>query len=338
MTEAAPPTGFRKWWADRRWKAGDRLDRMGRWLLLHAPLAARAYARLLVGRRHPPRLFPGWTFGHEYYIARRWLALRRGALWEAALERNLVVPLTVPWYGGTRVEVTLGNDHSLCLYVAGSFEPNEFAFLDRLLRPGMTFVDIGANEGLFSLFAARRVGAAGRVVAVEPSSRERRQLERNIGRNRLANVTVVSHALGSAAGSARLRIAAKLHGGHNTFGDFVHDGASAVASEDVPVETFDGLARRLALGRVDAVKIDVEGAELKVLDGGREFLKRARPVLLIEANEEALQRQNASTAGMIALLRALGYEIRVFSERTGDVERLAGDGPLSANIVAVPSG
>jgi hypothetical protein len=48
MTDAGPPTGFRKWWADRRWKAGDRLDRMGRWLLLHAP-----------------RLFPGWTFGHE---------------------------------------------------------------------------------------------------------------------------------------------------------------------------------------------------------------------------------------------------------------------------------
>ena len=132
-----------------------------------------------------PRVFPGWTFGYEYYIERGWLALRRGALWEFALERNLVVPLTVRWYGGTRVEVTLGNDNSLCLYVAGSFEPNEFAFLDGVLRPGMTFIDVGANEGCFSLHAARRVGRGGRVVAVEPSSRERRQLERNVARNRL---------------------------------------------------------------------------------------------------------------------------------------------------------
>jgi len=75
-----------------------------------------------------------------------------------------------------------------------------------------------------------------------------------------------------------------------------------------------------------------------VLDGGRAFLRTARPVLLIEANEEALQRQNASTAGMIALLRELDYEIRVFSARTGEVERLAEGGMLSANIVAVPSG
>ena len=331
-------TGFRRWWDDRRWKAGDRLDRMGRWLLLNAPRAARAYARLLIGRRRPPRLFPGWSFGCEYFIARRWLALRRGALWEFALERDLDVPLSVPWYGGTRVEVTLGNDHSLCLYVAGSFEPNEFAFLDRLLRPGMTFVDIGANEGLFSLFAARRVGSAGRVVAIEPSSRERRQLERNVGRNRLGNVTIVPHALGSEAGSARLHIAAKLHGGHNTFGDFVHEGASAAATEEVLVETFDALARRLALGRVDAVKIDVEGAELKVLNGMRDVLRTARPVLLIEANEDALRRQAASTAAMIALLGELGYEIRVFSGRTGEVERLAEGDMLSANIVAVPIG
>ena len=336
MTDAASPTGLRKWWADRRWRAGDRLDRMGRWLLLHAPVAARAYARLLIGRRRRPRLFPGWTFGYEYFIERRWLAMRRGALWELALERNLDVPLTVPWHGGTRVEVTLGNDHSLCLYVAGSFEPNEFAFLDRLLRPGMTFIDIGANEGLFSLFAARRVGPAGRVVAVEPSSRERRRLERNVERNRLGNVTVVPHALGGEAGSARLRIAAKLHGGHNTFGEFVHEGASTVGSEEVPVETLDALGQRLALGRVDAVKIDVEGAELKVLNGGRDLLRTARPVLLIEANEEALRRQNAGTAAMVALLRELGYEIRVFSGRTGEVERPAGDGRLSANIVAVP--
>ena len=336
MTDAASATGLRKWWAERCWKAGDRLDRMGRWLLLHAPFAARAYARSLIGRRRPPRVFPGWVFGHEYFIERRWLAMRRGALWEFALERNIDVALTVPWHGGTRVEVTLGNDHSLCLYVAGSFEPNEFAFLDRLLKPGMTFVDVGANEGLFSVFAARRLGSAGRVVAVEPSSRERRQLARNVERNRLGNVTIVPHALGSEAGSARLRIAGALHGGHNTFGDFVHEGASAVGAEEVLVETLDALARRLALGRVDVVKIDVEGAELKVLNGMRDLLRTARPVLLIEANEEALRRQAASTAAMIALLRELGYEIRVFSGRTGEVERLAEGGMLSANIVAVP--
>ena len=246
-------TGFRKWWADRRWKAGDRLDRMGRWLLLHAPAAARAYARLLIGRRRPPRVFPGWSFGHEYFIARRWLALRRGALWEFALERNLDVALTVPWYGGTQVEVTLGNDHSLCLYVAGSFEPNEFAFLDRVLKPGMVFVDVGANDGYYTLFAARRVGPSGRVVAAEPSSRERAHLQRNLGRNGLDNVTVVPAAIGAATGLADLHLAHGVHAGHNTLGSFAHDDVVRASLERVPIEPLDAVIARLALAQVDLI-------------------------------------------------------------------------------------
>lgn len=329
-------TGLRKWWADRAWKAGDRLDRMGRRLLVQAPVLARVYAGLLAGRRRPPRCFPGWTFAYEYFIARTWLAQRRGALWEFALERNLVVPLVVRWYGGTRVEVTLGNDNSLCLYVAGSFEPNEFAFLDEVVRPGMTFIDVGANEGYFTLHAARRVGRNGRVVSVEPSSRERLQLDKNVRRNRLRNVTVVPHALADAAGTARLQIAAKLHGGHNTFGQFAYDDAVAVDTEEVPLETLDALAERLALGRVDVIKIDVEGAELKVLAGGRKLLATSRPILLIEANDAALRGQAASTQALLELLRTLDYQIHVFSEVTGEVELLAAGGTLSANIVAFP--
>lgn len=336
MIGVVSSTGLRKWWADRSWKAGQRLDSMGRWLLLQAPALGRAYARLLAGRCRAPRVFPGWTFGFEYFIERRWWAQRRGALWEFALDRGLVVPLVVRWLAGTRVAVTLGNDNSLCLYVAGSFEPNEFAFLDRLLRRGMTFVDVGANEGLFSLFAARRVGPEGRVISVEPSSRERRQLGENIRRNRLANVAIVPHALADRPGSARLRIASQLHGGHNTLGEFGHQGVGAVGSEDVPVETLDALAERLALGRVDIVKIDVEGAELKVLAGARALLTAMRPVLLIEANPGALHGQGTSVGEVLELLRGLDYEIHVFSERTGEVEPLGKGGVLSANIVAFP--
>ncbi|MCA0301846.1 MAG: FkbM family methyltransferase [Proteobacteria bacterium] len=336
MTTGSSSSRFRQWRADRAWKAGDRLDRLGRWLLVNAPVLGRLYAGLLTGRCGEPRLYPGWSFGYEYYIQRRWRALRRGALWEFAQERGLEVPLVVPWHGGTRVEVTLGNDMSLCLFVAGSFEPNEFAFLDRVLKPGMTFVDVGANEGLFTLFAARRVGAAGRVVAAEPSSRERRRLESNLARNRIANVTVVPHAIGDSPGSARLQIATGVHAGHNTLGAFTYADVNAVDFEDVPVETLDALAARLPIERVDVVKIDVEGAELKVLQGAADLLRRTRPILLIEANEGALQGQGASSAEVVALLESLGFAIHVFSDRTGEVEPRAAGAPLSANIVAMP--
>jgi len=336
MTSIAVPAVVRRWWARRRWGVGDRLDRMGRYLLVRAPAAGRLYARLLTGRRRAPALSPGWTFGREYFIERRWMAERRGALWEFAASRGLAIPLRVPWHEGTHVEVSLGNDMSLSLYVAGSFEPNEFAFLDRLLKPGMTFIDVGANEGLFSLFAARKVGPAGQVIAIEPSSRERRKLEHNLRLNRLSRVSVIPHALGDAVETAALQIANPEHGGHNTLGRFAYDEVSAVATEAVSVETLDGLAHRLGFGRVDAIKIDVEGAELKVLRGATDVLRTLRPVLLIEANEAALAGQGASTAAVIGLLQAHDYEIRVFGETTGTIEGHVPGSDLSPNIVAVP--
>jgi FkbM family methyltransferase len=317
---------------------GRLLDAMGRRLLLHAPLLGRLYA-LALRRRPRSTPTPGWSFAGEFYVERRWLALRRGALWERALEKGLKVPLVVPWLEGTRVETALGTDTSLCVYVAGSFEPNEFAFLRRTLRPGMTFVDIGANEGLFTLFAARRVGGAGRVIAVEPSDRERRILDRNVARNGLANVTVVPHALAAESGTAELLIAPGRHGLHNTLGNFIYayEGEIAVARQTVAVETLDGLQQRLALGRVDVMKIDVEGAEVKVLTGGRRLLSTSRPILLVEVNEEALRCQGASADTLLKLLRALDYHIHVFNEH-GLTEPWTEGRPLSANIVAMPDG
>jgi FkbM family methyltransferase len=314
---------------------GDLLDKMGRWLLVNAPALAGLYARCLRGRPQQPKPVPGWTFAGEYYPQRRWMALRRGALWECALEKGLNVPLVVPWMAGCEVELTLGNDNSLCVYVAGSFEPNEFAFVDRVLRPGMVFVDIGANEGLFTLFAARRVGRSGRVIAIEPSARERAILTSNVARNGLGNVAIVPHAMAAEPGVADLLIAPKEHGFHNTLGGFIYEGETAIASERIVVETLDGLHKRLALGRVDVVKIDVEGAELKVLGGARSLLSTYRPILLVEANEEALKRQAASTGAMLSLLLSFDYRIHVFAD-SGMTERWTEGMALSANIVALP--
>jgi FkbM family methyltransferase len=70
--------------------------------------------------------------------------------------------------------------------------------LSKLLEPGGTFIDVGANIGLYSLAAARIVGPDGRVLAFEPSPRERGLLERNVARNSLTQVVVDSRGLGNA--------------------------------------------------------------------------------------------------------------------------------------------
>src|SRR5262245_22052851 len=226
---------------------GYHLDNLGRWLIVNAPAIGSAYAALLAPGTPRLRPRPGWVFAQEYYDQRRWLACRRGALWESSRQKNLAVPLTVRWHGGTTVDLTLGNDNSLCLYVCGSFEPNEFAFLDRVLASGMVFVDVGANDGYYTLFAARRVGADGRVVSVEPSSRERVNLKRNIARNELENVTVVPAALASACGVADLHLAQGVHAGHNTLGKFAHASVQADSLQRVDVRTLDKVANDLGL-------------------------------------------------------------------------------------------
>jgi len=317
---------------------GYHLDNLGRWMMARAPALARSYAALIAPGEPNLRVRPGWRFAEEYYDHRQWLACRRGAIWEAAARYKFLMPMTLPWYDGTTVEVTLGNDNSLCLYVCGSFEPNEFALLDRVLRPGMTFIDVGANDGYYTLFAARRVGRLGRVVAVEPSTRERVHLRRNVKRNSLDNVSIVAAALGASNSVADLRLAHGVHAGHNTFGRFAHDGVQADSLEQVSVETLDKVVANLDLSRVDFIKIDVEGAEASVIDGARTVLTKMRPMILLEVNDSALRAQGSSAEVLLdTLRRAFNYEIMVFSPETGLIERLTESAPLSANVVAMPS-
>ena len=338
MNATNAPEGLAKLRAAVRWRIGYILDGIAWRLLVHAPGLARLYACLIAPKGPPVVPYPGWVFATEYYPELRWMAWRRAALWDCARDRKIVFPLTVPWYEGTKVNVTLGNDQSMCLYVSGSFEPNEFVFLRGILAPGMVAIDVGANEGLYTLFAAARVGASGRVVAVEPSSRERVSLQRNIDSNGLANVTVVASALGAVPGQATLQIASGEHTGHNTLGSFVYDEAMPENTETVAVDTLDALVARLALPRVDFVKIDVEGAETSVLKGSMDVLRRMRPLLLLEANDDALQAQGTSSAALVGMLKAeFRYEVLVFSNSTGRVELLRDGGELSSNIVAVPA-
>jgi FkbM family methyltransferase len=316
---------------------GYHLDNLGRWLVGRLPALGEVYATILAPAEPRIGYRPGWRFAEEYYDQRQWLACRRGAVWEAAARRERPLALSLPWYGGTIVDVTLGNDNSLCLYVCGSFEPNEFAFLDRFLKPGMVFVDVGANDGYYSIFAATRVGPSGRVVAVEPSSRERVNLHRNLRRNKLNNVTVVAAALGGVPGEVDLRLAQGVHSGHNTLGMFAHDDVMAARLERVDMDTLDRLANRLEVPSIDFIKIDVEGAEASVIAGGHGTLRSMQPVLLMEVNDKALRAQHNSAEQLLATVRGeLGYEVLIFSLETGRLQRFDGRGPLSPNIIAAP--
>src|SRR5262249_42899903 len=128
-----------------------------------------------------------------------------------------------------------------------------------------------------------------------------------------------------------------VQAGHNTLGGFAKDDVVRASLERVPIEPLDSVIARLSLGRVDFVKIDVEGAEARVIAGASTILTTMRPLMLIEVNDKALRAQGNCAESLLATLREeLRYEVFVFSPVTGLLERPRDGDSLSANIVAVP--
>ncbi|MDD4932607.1 MAG: FkbM family methyltransferase [Methylacidiphilaceae bacterium] len=153
--------------------------------------------------------------------------------------------------------------------------------LQRALRPGMCYWDVGANVGFYSLLGSRLAGPEGRVVAIEPDPENAKRLRAAVERNGLRNIEVVEAALGSWDGvvalercGARSRLLAARE--ETTGGDTV----------SVTVRTAEGLAGRF--GAPDVVKVDVEGAEVEVLRGFGSLLRERKPVFLVEFHGEEL--------------------------------------------------
>jgi FkbM family methyltransferase len=269
----------------------------------HRGLGARLAARPVL------EPVPGWYlgFGQSANIATRF----RKKIWR--LFRD---PFQVSWLAGLELTLIPGNETSRSVFVTGRYEPNEFCLLSRLLKPGMTFIDIGANIGLYTLFAARRVGEAGCVLAIEPSVREMHILKDNVEQNALGSIRLHAVALSDRASAVELLVASSQNSGHNTLGAFGYNTALD-HKERVRTMRLDELVQSEKLSRVDMIKMDIEGAELAALRGAGESLERFRPVVLLELSDRALQHQGSTSADVLALLAQHGYRCFGFAVDTG---------------------
>jgi FkbM family methyltransferase len=179
-------------------------------------------------------------------------------------------------------------------------------------RDGVVF-DVGAHAGQYTkLFA--RIAAEGRVYAIEPGSYARAVLRTVVWARRLANVEIVPVALGDAAGIERLHIPLKASGAAGFGLSHLGDPEARwprVAAELVAQTTIDELAGVLALDRLDFIKADIEGGELRMLEGARQTLERFHPRLLIELNNTHLARAGDDVGEAFGFLATRGY--RAFS-------------------------
>jgi FkbM family methyltransferase len=168
-----------------------------------------------------------------------------------------------------------------------SYEPVEWV----TPQPGQVFLDIGAYVGWYVIQAARAVGLSGQVVAIEPDHRNRSQLENNINLNVITNATIVPLAAWSHAGKVRWQ--------RDSAEPVWHKIDESSGSGLVDAVTVDDLVRRFALTRVDWIKLDVEGAEVEVLKGAEQSIRRFHPALFIEVH--------GTLHALEAFLKQFGY-------------------------------
>lgn len=216
---------------------------------------------------------------------------------------------------------------------SGTFELAETAFVRGFVQPGMTVFDVGANAGYYTLMASRMVGQQGRVIAFEPSPRERQRLLAHLRLNRCPNVRVESTALSSSEGSTSFFVVSGRETGCNSIRP--PDVAESVEQITVPTITLDRFLETSGIAAVDFMKLDVEGAELDVLRGGAAALqKRIRPVLLCELEVARTRPWGYEPEAILHCLSDLGYVWLGLDEagRLVPMERRAG-----YNVVAVPT-
>lgn len=230
---------------------------------LRRPAAAAAWAswRTLYLVRHP--MARHRRLG-AIATALRWEYLRRVA------PRDIIVDLPYgasvqcpPWSGSSRTTICLGFDDFA-----------EQLFILDVLEPGGTALDIGAFFGTYTLPMASR-GAT--VHAFEPGPRARQVLERNVARNGFDDrVTVHGIALSDHVGSAQFTV------GMDSGNHLIEEASPSTMTVTVPVQTLDDWARGVGLTDLSLVKIDAEGADAKILAGGRDVLTRFQPAVIVE--------------------------------------------------------
>lgn len=228
---------------------------------------------------------------------------------------NLSVPVRLPFGAWWLAGVNVG-DRGLLL---NDFEKRELLFVERFLQLGMTVFDIGANHGLYSVLASKRIGRDGRVYAFEPSTRERARLLRNLKINGCKNVQVIEVAIGQESGGAILHVVEGTEVGCNSLR--VPDVAQPTVQVKVRIQTLDDFLTQAVVTKIDFMKLDVEGAELSVLKGGERFFSSSqRPVILAEISDKRTKAWGYAAHEIVTWLAKRGYEWFSPSE-TGELRR-----------------
>ncbi len=263
------------------------------------------------------------------------LALYKRILWRFRWKIT-----TEPWIlrlrNGQRIAVPLSGSGAL-IYYQGCSEPELTAFLERVLKPGMVFFDVGAHIGEHVVLGSTLVAPDGQVHAFEPDSRNFAFLEKNVEMNGLHNVFLNRLAVYDKDTTLEFVQTREPSTSHIRS----HSVAESGPLLTVKATTLDHYIEDNGIDKVDVLKIDVEGAELYVLRGAQSLLDKPNgqaPIIIFEYSQANCKRFGYHPDEIVTLLKSRGFTIWVLKEG-GTLERLRPellpDPSYHINLVAI---
>ncbi|MBG9377134.1 FkbM family methyltransferase [Panacibacter sp. DH6] len=207
----------------------------------------------------------------------------------------------------------LYKDSILSKYIYNGFEQAELTFVQKVLKPGDTFFDIGSNMGFFALYAAQITGANGKVYAFEPTPVIYKRLTENISENNFSNVQAENIGLSDAKGFLKLFIAEAGKDGWNSFAK-EKEGQQSI---EVPVNTLDHYveSNNVDTAKIRFIKIDVEGWEIPVVRGALKTINAHDDIILMmEFTESNSKAAGYNIGDLYDIIEQQGFKWYVFDE------------------------
>ena len=270
--------------------------------------------------------------GYRYALIERF-----GTLFAPVKLFNAVLP------NGMVVSCDLFDHVQRQIYYWGVYEPVESWIFTNLVKPGHIVIDAGANVGQYSMLASILVKPDGAVHAFEPAQINRLKMAMNLVRNRVGNVSLNDLALWDLPEELLMSLDLADQKQRN-FGAFAASKKSStdepltVLSNSVAAIRLDDYVKEQGLTAVNVIKMDIEGSETRALNGSRATLKKHRPLILMELNQQAARSQGGELVDLWRLLvDDLKYELYPIEPSLKPPVKLHSlDGIARMNVVAVP--
>jgi len=206
--------------------------------------------------------------------------------------------------------ILIPNDKGISLELMkfSTHEPLSTQLISRELKPGMVCLEMGANIGYYALLESKIIGENGKVICIEPSPQNFEYLKRNIEMEKATNVELHNFACGDNDGEIRFLISKNS----NTCRTIPEEEPTPSNEKiiTVPLTKVDTFFSKNPLKRLDFLRTDVEGYELRAFEGAKQTIKKFKPMIQIEVHPDYLGKNN--TRKFLEFLRDEGYDIKYY--------------------------